>query len=240
MSLAKGTRLHDLQASLPIEYRQYSLLRDRLLNAVRYVDCCRLANHKPAATVRKVIPDLHSSISQVGAKRTQTSVPVAFIADLCYHNSNNYPRSSVKKCFVCERDGCWSTKHTPQERIRALRKIRRIRQLVTDLIDDDTPSDTDEGPANVFDEVVIHMQTKTDSGVPDGSSQSKPEQAPSATEPFATFKCTVLHSATVHATTERIPRIANPKDFDGLIIDTGAARASSGSITQFNAFCAFT
>lgn len=36
-----------------------------------------------------------------------------------FHPKSNFPDRAKKKCFVCQREGCWSTKHTPQERHRA-------------------------------------------------------------------------------------------------------------------------
>ena len=31
--------------------------------------------------------------------------------------------SSKKKCFICNKEGCWSTKHTVEERVRSKKKF---------------------------------------------------------------------------------------------------------------------
>lgn len=59
------TTLTVIQASFPKKYRNDTILRNELLNAVRNVDAYRLAYHKPADTVQSVISDLLSSIASM-------------------------------------------------------------------------------------------------------------------------------------------------------------------------------
>lgn len=55
----------------------------------------------------------------------------------------------------------------------------------------------------------------------------EPEQTVPTSEHSATFIGTVLHCATVHATSGRFPRLAAPQVFKDIMIDTGAAHASN-------------
>lgn len=101
---------------------------------------------------------MHSSLSQVGANRPQASAAVAFITDHRHQNSSSCSHYNAEKRFICKREGYRSINHIPQERVRALRKNRHIRQLVTEIIDDDTPGSTDAELADAREEVILHMQ----------------------------------------------------------------------------------
>lgn len=57
--------LQDIQASLSSGYRRDSILRNRLLNAVRDFEQCRLGRHRPADAFHDVVFDHHSSLSQL-------------------------------------------------------------------------------------------------------------------------------------------------------------------------------
>lgn len=57
------TRLADIQSSLPVEYPNDIIFRNKLFNAVQNVDAFRLAYHKPAETVQGLIPDLYASLA---------------------------------------------------------------------------------------------------------------------------------------------------------------------------------
>lgn len=57
------SKLTDIQTSLPKEYRNDTMLRNEWLNAVRKVEDCRLAYHKPTESVQGKMSDLHASLS---------------------------------------------------------------------------------------------------------------------------------------------------------------------------------
>lgn len=110
------TALTDIQAFLPKEYRNDTILRKKLLNAVRTVDFCRLAYQKPAETVQSVISNLHFSLafaSNVISPTTESSgnvgEPSAHYVDRRYMGSlssrpptfkSNPPNK--KRCIVCK------------------------------------------------------------------------------------------------------------------------------------------
>lgn len=55
-------KLSDIETSLPALYCNETLLISKLLNAVRDVEDCLLAYHKPVDTGQGVISDLHASL----------------------------------------------------------------------------------------------------------------------------------------------------------------------------------
>ena len=145
--------LRSIQRGLAPELRTEQNLRDKLINACNDVESCVYACLKPASTLEGVCSDLHSSI--IAYKRIQdTKTSQTFYTDRKYrqnpqHYSNQrdqrqrpYYRAKNqrrKSCFVCQKEGCWSTKHTPEERERSTRNLRqrlrvddRIKQYIVD------------------------------------------------------------------------------------------------------------
>lgn len=140
---------------------------------------------------------------------------------------------------MCKTTSCWSTNHTKQERIHAICKNRHIRQFVTDLLGNGETDETSKDVSDALEEIVTHMQT-TGNPYDDDEVNNDTKDKPTASDPLAVFISQVLHCTTAHATSTRIPHLVAPKSFKGIMFDTGASRASSGSVGQFNAYCAFT
>lgn len=57
------SRIHELQSGLNKAYRNGKIFQNKLLNAVKEVDACKLAYFKPAKLVEGLISDLHSSLA---------------------------------------------------------------------------------------------------------------------------------------------------------------------------------
>ena len=120
-----------LQHGLDSELRTNKFIYNKLINACQEVPACQYACFKPSDTLAGLINDLRSSIVIF-----QKANPFeTFFTDRQYHkypdsrkfleNRRFQPRSSYdrdttkKKCFVCHKEGCWSTKHTKSEREEA-------------------------------------------------------------------------------------------------------------------------
>lgn len=58
-------KVSDIQTSLPLEYRNETILKIKLLNAVKDVRAYQQVYHKPAKTAQGVISDLHASLATV-------------------------------------------------------------------------------------------------------------------------------------------------------------------------------
>lgn len=66
------TTLTDIQTSLPKEYRNDMILWNKLLNAKRKVDNCRVAYQKSAESFHGVIPSLHALLTSATNATTST------------------------------------------------------------------------------------------------------------------------------------------------------------------------
>ncbi|KHJ31576.1 hypothetical protein EV44_g6102 [Erysiphe necator] len=118
-------------------------LRNKLLAACEEDSDCSMACMLPAKTFQALMAQLQTSISlslkvqksqqtahytvdgyeynsfytdrqYYGQKRSQTSSSSA--------NNKEQPKTkfSKKACFVCSKEGCWSTRHSPEERMKSM------------------------------------------------------------------------------------------------------------------------
>ena len=117
-------RMNNIQTLLPEPYHSDVIYRNKLLNAVSMIDCCRLACQKPSLLVEGVIADLFSSIATHNRSTDGGSI-TEMLVDRKYHKN----RIAEKKCFVCHKRGCWSSNHSELERLTALKKNSCVRQF---------------------------------------------------------------------------------------------------------------
>lgn len=121
--------LRHLQHGLDFEFRTDKFIHNKLINACQDVSACQYACFKPSDSLAGLLNDLHSSII-THQKAHPTEV---FFTNRRYHKFDNsrhtqsQPTRSYggggfcggggrnKKCFVCQKKGCWSTKHTKDE-----------------------------------------------------------------------------------------------------------------------------
>lgn len=160
------SRISDIQAALPDEYRDDKILRDKLLNAVQDVIDCLQAYHKPADTVQGVISDLHASLAMT-SRHQPPPRPVTNGLDINYvdlryvqrvpKSHKNRLHRNDKKCLVCHRQGCWSTNHSTKDLLNAFRKNKALRQLIGNLPDDDNSNDDDRQLADALEDVTAHL-----------------------------------------------------------------------------------
>lgn len=123
-------RLQDIQLSLPSEYKNDTIIRNKLLNSVKDVESCKLAYFKPAPTLGGVISDLYASVATM--KKAERSLFDAHFVERRYHRPFD-KRRKKKACFVCKKEGCWSTNHTKEERMASLRKSTALRGFFTQM-----------------------------------------------------------------------------------------------------------
>ena len=114
-------------------------MKDRLISACQKVQACAYACFKPAPTYEALCSDIRSSIITT-EKLTDTdqafqydTTNLALLTDRRYHTNKldnrkqqqnsetpgNRKRWTKKKCFVCKKEGCWSTNHSRSEQDRA-------------------------------------------------------------------------------------------------------------------------
>lgn len=129
-------RLTTIQRALSIIHQSDEALRDQLLNACRGVKECELCLFSPAPTYEGVCNQLRSAIGTATRSTNQQ-----FWTDRTYQGqgrqarfgrgpprTNGFKRqpnpstalpATPKKCYVCGKEGCWSTKHPVEDRRRA-------------------------------------------------------------------------------------------------------------------------
>jgi hypothetical protein len=115
--------LRHMQKGLDIELQSDRVLYNKIINACQQVSACSFACYRPSPTLAGLIGDLQSSITTFELAHKKEA-PIYFV-DRKYHKPGQ-PNSrftlrpnSRKRCFVCQKEGCWSTKHTPEERQRS-------------------------------------------------------------------------------------------------------------------------
>lgn len=96
---------------------------------------CRIAYFKPAYTVEGLISDMHLSLA-TEPKRYECPDSAAHFVDRRYKGqSARTPNRKGLHCIVCKKKRCWSTNHSKKERLDALHKHRKVRQLLTSTTD---------------------------------------------------------------------------------------------------------
>lgn len=126
--------LRHLQHGLDHELRTDRLIHNKLINACQKIPACQYACFKPADSLAGLINDLRSSIITY----TKANPTEAIFTGRRYHKfgrkrCDNFqsswsrptrPYNRKKKCFVCLKEGCWSSKHTREERDESRKRFK--------------------------------------------------------------------------------------------------------------------
>ncbi|RKF53289.1 putative glycosyl [Golovinomyces cichoracearum] len=126
------------QLSLPERFNGNECLRDAIIDAARDIRKYSRACFKPANTVEALCADIRASI--VTEERIKQGLSTFHSHTNSLHDSNigqqlyidrQYGENRIsrppgnlnrnqrpKVCFVCKKNGCWSSKHTKEERTR--------------------------------------------------------------------------------------------------------------------------
>jgi Reverse transcriptase (RNA-dependent DNA polymerase) len=139
--------LRHMQHGLDIELRGDKFFHNKLITACQNVPACQIACSNPPDTIAELINKLHSAITTWEAihppESTQfnTSATIEtreaesdqFFTDRRYHSKqpNQRPRfkpaasqSGKKACFICKKEGCWSSNHTKEEQEESKRRFK--------------------------------------------------------------------------------------------------------------------
>ncbi|POS82721.1 hypothetical protein EPUL_004120, partial [Erysiphe pulchra] len=193
----------------------------------------------PAKTFQALIAQLRTSISlSLKVQKSQTTAHYSvngyenerFYTDRQYHgqkrpqtsslsvNNKEQPKtnSGKKACFVCSKEGCWSTRHSPGERIKSMADFKiktlrltgrkytgpEIRQFLSDF----------EGlePAQEIPDNFLHFHV------------TQNDEESDDLEDF--FRTGNFFSDSQTETTS---------DFEGILIETGATKVSTAGYNQY-------
>ncbi|KAI0991583.1 hypothetical protein K3495_g16604, partial [Podosphaera aphanis] len=155
--------LRQIQRGLDQEYQSNSALRNKIITACSNVAACSLAVLQPATELTSLINNIHGAIenSEIIAKADKmesVSKSSAYYTDRKYYTRRSpktRPTSRVrssqkkKRCFVCQKEGCWSTKHSTKDRQEAkerfAKRITGTKRFDSYLLDyEGTENDEDE------------------------------------------------------------------------------------------------
>lgn len=268
------TELRFLQPGLDISLRTDLFLHSKLVTACQDIKACEFACFKPSDTLSGLINDLQSSVitwekthpSETAAfftdrrfhhseprrdsRFTPRYRPPRFPSrfpppNVSRFNSNRDLRPPFKKrCFVCKKEGCWSTRHTDEEREASKAKFkdnfeRRTRQYITKYEGeegDEQDDDSDDDRINQFimdyecgdDDDAESFMTTTVNQLNNLSFQhalTRTVTSQAEVDPF-------MYTAT---TRPRSPRYHSDR-FYGIMVDTGASKSSTAGWGQYLAY----
>jgi hypothetical protein len=131
--------LRHLQHGLDTDLRTDKFLHNKLINACQDLPACQYACFRPSDSLAGLINDLRSSITTW--EKSNTGETSQFFTDRRYHHSNRFHHSQrpsrsfrnnrsgnkdqkKKRCFVCDKEGCWSSNHSKEEREESRKKFR--------------------------------------------------------------------------------------------------------------------
>jgi hypothetical protein len=221
------------------------------------------------------------SSTQVFQNEPDPGITQAYFTDRRYHRQNqyrsNYPRNNLSstsinyparrhpnvyprkrtnhKCFVCDKEGCWSTRHTQEEREKSKKKFdNQINQYILDYEGDD---DDEEGFDRGMEMEALIIDFDSDDQEQGPNSEAFLTTFGAFTDDQAFDTTTVLadrsfaHAiapattpvvpVTIHTDQDPFAYIATPerytsKEFFGIMIDTGASKKSTAGYGQYLAY----
>ncbi len=123
-------QLRHLQHDLNSELRSKKFIHNKLINACQNVFACQYVCFKFSDSLIDLINDLRSSIIIYQKANSIIETFETFFIDRRYHKNfssrinQNRRYLSKKKCFVCQKEECWSTKHSKDERETTKQKFK--------------------------------------------------------------------------------------------------------------------
>jgi hypothetical protein len=177
------SELYNIRRNLDDVFKSEKVLYARIIDACTGAKECHVAISNPPEKLPMLINNLKSSITTyiatygdlfVGTVNMTEGVADTNLVDRRYNRNqfgnrngrfgrSNYrfgrdrptfPRSNKdRKCYVCQKPGCWSTKHTQEERDESRKRLfnraeQRTRQYMTDMLDEEDnfedPEDIDQ------------------------------------------------------------------------------------------------
>lgn len=148
-------KFNQIQPGLSASYRNDTVLRDQILVACQGIPECSYSLYKPSETVEGVCADMRNAIStkinEIKYQSFRSCTDEQFWTDRTYSNNktklvkghgsirnqSNQSRQNQriqKKCYICGKVGCWSTKHGIEERRVAYQRYKQS-SYITDIAD---------------------------------------------------------------------------------------------------------
>ena len=250
-------KLRQIQRGLDYEFQSDTALRNKIVTSCSNIPACTVAILQQTPTIAGLINNIYTAIENheeaIKAERSEPLVPGTFFTDRKYYTnrppnySNNGKSSpkpspstydSSKKCFVCGRTGCWSTKHTKEERQESRNKFaKRFTGPINKRYD--SYLQEYEGEENDITEDLEALTLDMEENLEEA------ENFITTTTTFTPNQAISLYSelssqATYHTLTKSSSFLTttryNSTQFQGIMLDTGASRTSTAGYNQAKAF----
>jgi len=268
--------LRTIQRGLAKEYHTEGTLRDRIINACRDVPECQFACYKPSSSLEGFCADLRMSITTMTRGKGESTTYLTddqLYTDRQYHGGSRFQQNRrgrppsrntsygqgsrqqdnrAKRCFVCKKEGCWSTKHSKEERDKAYDIFRKrlyeykkpysdkvMRQYIAEF--EGIPEE-DEGTDD-YEVFIMDWEFSDQEEEHEEEHVDQPTQYLTSMGQVEGFKTiTLLNDQSVkHALTRLDSAVFTVENrysshiFKGIIPDTGAAEVSTAGHNQYEA-----
>ncbi len=248
-------KLRQIQRGLDYEFQSDLALRNKIVTSCSNVPACTVAILQPTTTIAGLINNIYAAIESneeaMKAEKSEPLAPATYFTDRKYYTNRppNYSKSSQpspsnnsfqkKQCYVCGKTGCWSTKHTDQERKESQNKFakrftgsiaKRYDSYLQEYegLEDETTEDF-EGLTLDIEETELeeaeNFVTATSSVTSDQALARYSELASQS----------IYHGITKSDNFLATSRYTS-KQFHGIMLDTGAARTSTAGYGQAEAY----
>ncbi|KHJ31984.1 hypothetical protein EV44_g3858 [Erysiphe necator] len=270
--------LRTTQMALQSNFRDDTSFQNKLMTACQAHPACSIACSIPASSSVALINNLRSSISTYLAvendknqfqinntignlvdnsdKNEQYFIDRQYYSDLSNRrnkSSNSRQRTPVKRCFICQKSGCWSSRHSAIERYN--KNFKRVAERRYDqfLVEFEGKSDYDDDNNDTEIETLITDINKFE--ISDSEAFITEVGTINLTEASKLITKLSDRSA-VHALLRKndyieehrimTPKLKSsfivsdrygPSKFHGIMIDTGAAGKSTAGYNQYLAYC---
>ncbi|KHJ31346.1 hypothetical protein EV44_g3357 [Erysiphe necator] len=260
-----------------------SFLQNKLLTACQTHPACLIGCSMPATSTNILINNLRLSINNhVAVSRSQEQSQFNqssdvntnennqnYFIDRRYHSNpsynrnqfsrqNGFSRNKSKRCFICRKEGCWSTRHTADERNKAKSKFdekfrksadRRFDQYVAEF--EGNPGATSDNSDNDIEALVTEIENfelnDTEMFLTEVGAINKADATLIVNQ---LFNRSATHALLKNLdNNEEVTITTNPtasfllesrygcEMFYGIMIDTGAAGKSTAGYNQYLAYC---
>lgn len=255
------SQLRDLQLGLAPRFRDEEFLYIKTIEACKKVPACRLACFKPSLTLEGLITDLRTSVALQGESPEQLTHEDAeqLYTDRRYkgHRPQNRDRfqkkdsgiaaspanTSAKACFICKKIGCWSTKHTSEERKKHREDFqkqvnRRFDQYMAEG-DDEEPQQSSDSELEAF-MTSLDVNDKSETFLTSCGSINGTEMTQYLAETTTYHLLTAEHTqdkndeepTEIFLSSKRY----DDSQFQGVLVDTGASQRSTAGYQQCVAY----
>lgn len=199
-----------------------------------------------------MIADLHTSISTMKKPvkphgKNPYSVALLTEPRRFSFNKRNGNRTG-KSCFVCRTMGCWSSNHSPSDRLAAIRSNKPERAYILQQLQEEDKNYENNDIQDAVDELddlnALYLDLTTSPAESTTSpSDNISDENEDGLQGTSAFAAEILDTGALHtiskSTSAAIARRYCSNEFFGVAVDTCCFNYSTGGQEQYMAYCNF-